>query len=155
MKNMYICSTVIGDIAIVEEGKTITALLLPGENPPDDATIAETPLLRSAGQQLHEYLAGERESFDLPLKSKGTDFQQAVWSALQHIPYGATRSYKSIAESIGRPRAYRAVGQACNRNPIPIFIPCHRVVGADGRLVGFGGGLTVKAFLLDLEKRHR
>lgn len=101
--------------------------------------------------QLSEYFAGRRQSFDLKLAPQGTDFQLAVLAALQSIPHGETRSYLDIARQIGRPRAVRAVGAANGRNPLPIVIPCHRVIGADGSLTGFGGGLETKLYLLELE----
>jgi len=121
----------------------------------DTAVLRETPLLKRAGKQLMEYLAGERKEFDLPLALEGTEFQQAVWKALLSIPYGQTRSYSQIAASIGNPKACRAVGMANNRNPVAIIVPCHRVIGADGRLVGYGSGLDIKEKLLNLEKRFR
>ena len=102
--------------------------------------------------QLAEYFAGERRDFDLPLRLEGTDFQLAVWKELTRIPYGSTRTYGEIAARIGSPRASRAVGQSNHVNPIPIVEPCHRVVGADGTLTGFGGGLPAKQALLDLER---
>lgn len=121
---------------------------------------AETDLTRSqpntlserAIKQVTEYLEGKRTTFDLPLKVQGTEFQQKVWNALCEIPYGETRSYKQIAIAIGNPKAVRAVGLANNRNPIPIIIPCHRVIGHNGKLVGYAGGLAIKQTLLDLEK---
>lgn len=120
---------------------------------PDAAsqTEEETPLLEQAKQQLAEYFAGQRQVFDLPLRVQGTPFQQRVWAALREIPYGQTRSYKQIAEQIGSPHASRAVGMANNRNPIAILIPCHRVIGADGSLTGYAGGLAAKERLLALE----
>jgi methylated-DNA-[protein]-cysteine S-methyltransferase len=105
-----------------------------------------------ASQQLSEYFSGKRKSFDLPLEPQGTEFQKKVWSALLEIPYGETRSYKDIAERIGNPKACRAVGGANNKNPIVIIIPCHRVIGAYGGLVGYGLGLPMKQQLLDIEK---
>lgn len=108
-----------------------------------------------AASQLTEYFSGKRKDFDLPLEPQGTEFRKKVWSALTEIPYGETRSYKDIAESIGNPKACRAVGGANNKNPISIIIPCHRVVGADGSLVGYGGGLDKKTMLLDLESKNR
>ena len=102
-------------------------------------------------RQLDEYFAGKRKTFDVRLAPSGTDFQLAVWRALQSIPYGETRSYSQIANRIGRPSAVRAVGAANGANPIPIIVPCHRVIGANGSLTGFGGGLPTKRFLLDLE----
>ena len=115
----------------------------------------ETPLLRVAKQQLSEYFAGQRTVFDLPIKTAGTAFQQQVWQALKAIPYGETRSYKEIAAAIDNPKAVRAVGGANNKNPISIVIPCHRVIGSSGQLVGYGGGLDAKVFLLALESQNK
>lgn len=109
------------------------------------------PLLHRAREQLGEYFAGRRRSFDLPLAPQGTPFQREVWHALTAIPYGKTASYGQLAARIGRPSASRAVGAANGRNPLPIVLPCHRVIGASGALAGFGGGLPVKQFLLELE----
>lgn len=103
-------------------------------------------------RQLDEYFLGRRKEFDFPIRMKGTPFQQKVWAALLEIPYGETRSYKDIAEAVGSPKAYRAVGMANNANPIFIAVPCHRVIGANGSLVGYGGGLDMKKALLELEK---
>ena len=111
--------------------------------------------LREAIAQLNAYFSGRLSRFDLPLAPVGTPFQQDCWSALRAIPYGQTTSYGEIARRVGRPAAYRAVGAANGRNPIPIIIPCHRVIGADGSLTGFGGGLSIKRHLLELEARHR
>lgn len=105
-----------------------------------------------ATAQLDQYFAGERSHFDLELRPTGTDFQLAVWQALREIPFGETRSYGQVAASIGRPKAARAVGMANNRNPIAVIVPCHRVIGADGSMVGYGGGLDRKTLLLDLER---
>ena len=111
----------------------------------------DSPLLRQARAQLGEYFAGRRRGFDLPLAPQGTPFQQSVWMALATIPYGQTTSYTGLAARVGRPTAMRAVGAANGRNPLPIVLPCHRVIGADGSLTGFGGGLPTKQFLLKLE----
>lgn len=116
--------------------------------------IKETPLIKKAASQLFEYLNGKRMEFDLPLLKDGTDFQISVWNELLKIPYGETRSYKDIAIAINNEKAVRAVGMANNRNKIPIFIPCHRVIGSNKKLVGYGGGLEIKEFLLNLEKRN-
>lgn len=144
----------IGTIRIVERGGSIVRLDLGSKAPFEplaDATEQETPLLREAFKQLGEYLAGTRRDFDLPLAPEGTIFQRHVWDALQAIPYGQTRSYRQVAEAANCPKGYRAVGLANNRNPIAIFIPCHRVIGADGSMVGYGGGLPIKKALLHLE----
>ena len=111
----------------------------------------ETPVLTQAARELDEYFAGKRQNFDVPLNPTGTPFQRKVWAELQKIPYGTTISYGELARRIGQPKASRAVGMANHRNPLAIFIPCHRVIGADGSLTGYGGGLEVKRFLLDLE----
>lgn len=110
--------------------------------------------LSLAATQLGEYFAGKRHSFDLPLDMRGTEFQRKVWKALLEIPYGTAVSYKSIAERIGQPKAVRAVGGANNKNPLPIVVPCHRVIGSGGALVGYGGGLSIKESLLSLERQH-
>ncbi|WP_068776936.1 methylated-DNA--[protein]-cysteine S-methyltransferase [Paenibacillus sp. FJAT-26967] len=107
--------------------------------------------LRTFAGQLDEYFAGRRKEFDLPIDLRGTEFQRRVWTALLKVPYGETASYKDIAESIGAPKAVRAVGGANNRNPVPILVPCHRIIGASGQLVGYAGGLNIKTTLLQLE----
>jgi methylated-DNA-[protein]-cysteine S-methyltransferase len=106
-------------------------------------------------QQLTEYFKGRRRKFSIPLLLEGTDFQKAVWRQLQKIPFGQTASYGDVARAVGSPKAFRAVGNANNKNPIPLIIPCHRVIGSDGKLVGFGGGIWRKAWLLDHEKRFQ
>lgn len=116
--------------------------------------IKETPLIKKAASQLFEYLNGKRMKFDLPLLKDGTDFQISVWNELLKIPYGETRSYKDIAVAINNEKAVRAVGMANNRNKISIFIPCHRVIGSSKKLIGYGGGLEIKEFLLNLEKKE-
>ena len=138
----------IGLLTIEETDGAITALRFGGEtvSPPP------TPLLQRAAQQLTEYYAARRRTFDLPLRPQGTVFQQAAWSALCAIPYGQTRTYAQQAAAIGNPKACRAVGMANHRNPLPLFIPCHRVIGAGGKLTGYAGGLAVKRFLLELEQ---
>lgn len=112
-----------------------------------------TPVLALAAQQLEEYFHGLRRDFTIPLKANGTQFQQQVWQALTHIPYGMTHTYKELAETIGKPKASRAVGSACNRNPLPIVIPCHRVIGSGGSLIGYAGGLELKSMLLKMEEK--
>jgi methylated-DNA-[protein]-cysteine S-methyltransferase len=122
--------------------------------PPACSCDENHPVVRESLRQLADYFAGQRREFDLPLDPKGTDFQGAVWQALLTIPYGETRTYGEIARVIGKPAAVRAVGAANGSNPIAIIIPCHRVIGASGKLVGFGGGLPMKRMLLDLETEH-
>ena len=112
------------------------------------------PILRAAVVEVDEYFRGKRSEFSVPLIFRGTDFQIAIWRRLVRIPYGQTATYSDLARAVGRPRAMRAVGQANHRNPISIVIPCHRVVGSDGRLVGYGGGLWRKEWLLEHEKKH-
>jgi len=118
---------------------------------PDD-WVENKELFREATRQLEAYFSGELESFDLKLAPEGTEFQKSVWKALCKIPYGETRTYKDIAASVGKPKAYRSVGLANNRNPIAIIVPCHRVIGSNGKLTGYASGLDVKAFLLKLEE---
>ena len=144
---------VVGKIGIAEDGGAITRVVFQnGEKSFDGFCAAETALIKKAADQLAEYFAGGRTEFDLPLAPVGTEFQRSVWRALQTIPFGETRSYGDIASQIGNPKASRAVGMANNRNPIAIIIPCHRVIGRDGSLTGYGGGLDIKRQLLDLEK---
>ena len=148
--DLILFDTPVGAIGLEEENGAIVRLLLPGAPAPRIA-CHETPLLTEGKRQLLEYLAGVRRVFDLPLAPKGTEFYRSVWRALEEIPYGETRSYRDIAQAVGRPKAVRAVGQANHNNPIPIIIPCHRVVGANGSLTGYGGGLDLKERLLRLE----
>lgn len=121
---------------------------------PDTQWSKDHDLLIQAEIQLMEYLNGTRKVFTLPLKTTGTAFQQAVWDALQQIPYGETVTYGQLAQMIQKPNAARAVGGGCNKNPIAIMIPCHRVIGANGNLTGFAGGITVKNYLLSLEQKN-
>ncbi|MEN6325713.1 MAG: methylated-DNA--[protein]-cysteine S-methyltransferase [Syntrophomonas sp.] len=154
MKNLFFYPSGLGKIGIAENGKAITNLYFQNEAIPQDAVIYETDLLKEAGGQLQAYFSGKLRVFKLPLALGGTDFMRRVWQSLQTIPYGETRSYQEIAQSIDNKKACRAVGQANNRNPIPIIIPCHRVIGANGKLVGYGSGLGIKAKLLELEKQY-
>lgn len=142
----------VGRIGITEKDGRIIKVYITNDTVPKDAQLCETPLLKEAARQLESYFAGELKEFTLPLAPEGTEFMKKVWAALCEIPYGRTASYKEIAEKIGAPKAARAVGLANNRNPLPIFIPCHRVIGADGSLVGYAGGLEMKKKLLDLEQ---
>jgi len=164
MKNTFygIFDTPFGLVKIISDGEAITSLKrVIVESEPlrplsmTDAKGKENPndLVHKAKKQLDEYFAGKRRVFDIPLRPNGTVFQQSVWNALEEIPYGETRSYKQVAEMIGNPKACRAVGMANNKNPIWIMIPCHRVIGADGSLTGYGGGLDMKKRLLELERK--
>ena len=142
----------VGDIQLDYENGAVTGL-----KNADPAAKGDAPneFTDSVFRQLDEYFAGTRKTFDFPYRLNGTHFQKKVWAALCEIPYGETRSYKDIAMLIGNPKAVRAVGMANHANPIFIAIPCHRVIGAGGALVGYGGGLEMKKALLDLEKAHR
>lgn len=152
MKYYYTYSTILGDVIIAEEDGFIINVNI-RENLIGDYIEKETEVICEAYKQLDEYLNGERKEFNLPLKVEGTKFQMSVWDALTRIPYGETRSYKDIAVAINNEKASRAVGNANNKNSIPIFIPCHRVIGANGKLVGYGCGLDIKEKLLEIEKR--
>ena len=147
----------IGALRVDARGDAIVAIYLPGRAPASSITPArKSGALTAAARQLTEYFAGKRRAFDLPLAPDGTPFQQRVWRALLAIPYGQTCSYADIARAIGAPLgASRAVGAANGANPIAIVIPCHRVIGASGKLVGYGGGLPTKAWLLAHEQGKR
>ncbi|MCD7968941.1 MAG: methylated-DNA--[protein]-cysteine S-methyltransferase [Alistipes sp.] len=150
MKNSYTCPTPVGTVTIVEQQGAIIRLYFGTADLPDTKSEL-TPLIKKAAAQLHEYFDGSRKNFDLPLKPSGTPFQEKVWAALATIPYGQTASYARLAAMVGNPKACRAVGGANNRNPLAIFIPCHRVIGANGQLVGYAGGLEIKKRLLEIE----
>ena len=143
--------TPIGALTICSNGAAVTALRFGIYREEDGRDL---PVHQACQQQLEEYFMGRRKAFDLPLAPEGTPFQQEVWALLRTIPYGSTLSYGQVAAALGRPRAARAVGLANNRNPIPIIIPCHRVVGSSGKLVRYAGGLPIKETLLELEARH-
>ena len=153
MNSVHGHATPLGQIRIGDNGTAVTYVeFRTGGIPfPEGMEERETPLQREALHQILEYLKGERRRFDLPLAPAGTPFQRAAWDALLAIPYGETRSYKQQAEAVGSPKAFRAVGLANNKNPIAVIIPCHRVIGANGSLVGYGGGLAIKKKLLELE----
>jgi methylated-DNA-[protein]-cysteine S-methyltransferase len=156
---MYYCYTdsPIGELLLAGDDDALTMIGFPKgsmrRDPEGDWIYNEKPFA-AAISQLKEYFAGERHDFDLPLRLNGTEFQLLVLEELQRIPYGETTSYGDIAERIGRPKAVRAVGAANGRNPIPIIVPCHRVIGRSGDLTGFGGGLDTKEALLRLEAEH-
>ena len=156
---MYYCylNTPIGDLLLAGDEEALSLIGFPKgsmrRDPEPDWIYNEKPFAE-ARRQLVEYFEGERKSFDLPLRVSGTEFQVRVLEELQRIPYGETLSYSDIAERIGNPKAVRAVGAANGRNPIPIVIPCHRVIGSSGDLTGFGGGLDTKEALLRLEAEH-
>ena len=146
--------TAIGEVGIAESGGFITNLWFAVEQVPQNIKLSETALIREAFRQLDAYFAGGLREFTLPLAPKGTVFMRRVWRALGEIPYGTTVAYRDIATAAGNPKAARAVGMANNRNPIPVFIPCHRVIGSDGGLAGYRGGLDLKRQLLDLERQQ-
>lgn len=149
MKYSYSYQTPVGQITVSATQDAVTAIQF-GENL--EGSIRETELIKKTFQQLDEYFKRSRTVFDIPLLFEGTEFQKKVWSALQQIPYGRTVSYKELAIVVGNEKACRAVGMANNRNKIAIIVPCHRVIGSNGKLVGYAAGLEVKNFLLNLEK---
>ncbi len=154
MKYIKYYNTPFKRIKIVEEDSKIIRLSFDNEEDFGEFELKDTVLLNQTTKQLDEYFEGKRKKFELPLNPNGTDFMKKVWKALEEIPYGETKSYKQIAEQIENPKASRAVGMANNKNPIPIIIPCHRVIGANGNLVGYALGLEMKRRLLELEKRE-
>ncbi|HEY1173444.1 MAG TPA: methylated-DNA--[protein]-cysteine S-methyltransferase [Verrucomicrobiae bacterium] len=149
----------VGELTLVASDKGLVAILWENDDPKRVRLGAlkedkQHPVLVEVVKQLREYFAGERKKFSVKLDSRGTEFQRKVWAALVTIPFGETRSYAQIAEQVGSPKAVRAVGAANGRNPISIIAPCHRVIGSNGKLTGFAGGLEAKAFLLGLEGRQ-
>lgn len=148
----------VGALTLVADEDSLVAILWENDDParvplPSRVAVADHPVLMMTERQLGEYFAGARRAFDVPLRFHGTDFQRAVWSALLQIPFGETSSYGMLARALGRPGAARAVGAANGRNPISIIAPCHRVIGANGALTGFAGGLVAKKRLLEFEHR--
>jgi methylated-DNA-[protein]-cysteine S-methyltransferase len=150
----------VGKLKLIASSDALVAVLWEGERP--DRVKLEAakldprhPILCEAERQLAEYFAGRRTRFDLPLEPRGTAFQRKIWQTLRAIPFGQTRSYLDLAKAVGSPKAVRAVGGANGKNPLSIVVPCHRVIGANGRLVGFAGGLETKAKLLALEARAK
>lgn len=141
----------VGPLTLRAEGDALTAILFGDMR---KGLAGESRVLKQAATELAEYFEGSRREFTVPVRLTGTAFQQEVWAALCEIPYGATATYGDIARCIGRPRACRAVGMANHRNPVPIIVPCHRVIGTGGALTGYGGGLAVKSYLLAWEKEN-
>lgn len=151
MNYQYLDSPV-GRLRLVSDGEHLIAIEFENlQAATTDDVERSDAALNACGKQLKEYFAGRRREFDLPLSPAGTEFQQNVWAALKAIPYGELRSYRDIAEDLDKPKAVRAVGAANGRNPLPIVVPCHRVIGSDGSLTGFAGGLEAKKILLRLE----
>ena len=148
MIHQYSYETRLGSVTFVEEDGALLAITT---HRSFEGITKETNLIKEAHHQFSEYLEGKRKVFDLPYKMQGTEFQKRVWKALGNIPYGETRSYKQIAQATGNPKAVRAVGMGNNKNPLLVIVPCHRVIGANGQLVGYASGLEKKRFLLQLE----
>ena len=151
MKKLLVMDSPIGKLTLIEENKELICLDF-GETIIKDIPREETAFLKEVKNQLAEYFEGRRQSFDVKLNPKGTEFQKKVWTNLLTIPYGETASYKKIATLSGNEKASRAVGMANNRNPIPIIIPCHRVVATTGAMIGYKGGVELKKKLIDLEQ---
>lgn len=151
MKNVFYYETSLGRLGIEDNGFAITRIGFQTEKIGKNAENCETDLIKTTFKQLEEYFDGRQKEFDVPLSPEGTAFQKKVWEALGQISYGETRTYGEVAASIGNPKACRAVGMANNRNPICIIIPCHRVIGSNGSLVGYAGGVDIKERLLKIE----
>lgn len=151
MEYSFTYETMIGKLTITATNSLLMSIDFV-EPDSKQVNVVETPFIKEVWKELEEYFIGVRKTFQIPLALKGTPFQQKVWKALMSIPYGKTMTYKQIAEAIGNPKAYRAVGMANNKNPIPIIIPCHRVIGSNGKLVGYAGGLEIKEKLLKMEE---
>ena len=156
MKYYKDINTIIGKVRIIEENGYIIELQINKDfDKNEDILEKDTNILKNTERHLSEYFSGKRNTFDLKLNPKGTEFMKKVWEELLNIPYGETRTYKEIAEKIGNPKGARAVGMANNKNPIPIIIPCHRVIGKNKKLVGYALGLDMKEFLLNLERKNK
>lgn len=153
--NYYIYKNYFGKFIILERDGFIIGLSTDERDIPDDFKEFKSDLIKSCVEELEQYFKGELKEFTIPISFKGTEFQESVWNALLNIPYGETRSYQDIAEIVGSKKAVRAVGGANNKNPLMILIPCHRIIGKDGKLVGFGGGLELKSELLNLESTNK
>ncbi|GAA0070049.1 methylated-DNA--[protein]-cysteine S-methyltransferase [Clostridium sardiniense] len=152
---VFFYETDIGTIGIEEKNGFISNVYFGKDDIEDSIEFKETKLLKEASIQLNKYISGELKGFNLPLSPKGTEFMNEVWNGLCEIPYGEVLTYKEMGDQIGRPKAARAIGLACNRNPIPIFIPCHRIVGSNGKLTGYLGGIDIKEKLLNIEKNNK
>lgn len=151
MKNVFYYETSLGMLGIEDNGFAVIRLGFQMEKFGKNADVSETELIKKTFNQLEEYFCDQRTAFNIPLAPEGTAFQKKVWEALRQIPYGETKTYGQVAAAIGNPKACRAVGMANNRNPIGIIIPCHRVIGSNGKLVGYAGGINIKEQLLKIE----
>lgn len=149
--NFQYLDTPIGTLRLLSNGAALVGIEFEGQHGADGGNANRDAVLAACAAQLTDYFCAQRRHFDLPLAARGTPFQRSVWNALADIPYGELRSYRDIANTIGNPAAVRAVGAANGRNPLPIVVPCHRVIGSNGSLTGFAGGLEIKRFLLQLE----
>ena len=149
--NCFTYNSPVGKMCIQDDGTAVTAVFMSDR----ECSAEPSPLAEKACAQLDEYFRGERKRFTIPVKPCGTAFQQDVWRKIQRIGYGKTVSYKDISESMGKPGACRAVGNACGKNPVLIIIPCHRVIGAIGNLTGYAVGTEIKKYLLDFENNHK
>ena len=152
--SIFFYDTDIGKIGIEEKNGFIVKVHFGSNTSFKDKDIKEVDVIKKAYVELNNYLNGDIKEFTIPLKLEGTEFMKEVWNGLLKIPYGETLSYKELGEKIGRPKAARAIGLACNKNPIPIFIPCHRIVGSNGNLTGYLGGINIKKKLLEIEKNN-
>ena len=157
VKHQLYFSSSIGMLCMEDDGDAVTGLRLETEKSRicSDPSSEPSVLLRRAKEEIDQYFRGQRKTFDIPIRLEGTAFQKKVWEALRQIPYGETRSYGEIAAAVGNPKACRAVGGANNKNPVLLLVPCHRVIGKNGSLVGFGCGLEAKQILLELEKKNK
>lgn len=159
MENYFIYNTVIGDLRVESNGKEITKIAFHSDDSINLTTnnkiLKKDRVIDLACRELDEYFKGERKEFSFPMLPQGTEFQKKVWNALREIPYGEKRTYKDIAIVIGNEKACRAVGLANNKNPLPIVVPCHRVIGSSGKLVGYAGGLDIKDKLLKIENENK
>jgi methylated-DNA-[protein]-cysteine S-methyltransferase len=158
MNSSKVIKSPVGKLTLVANESALIAVLWENEKPNrtrvrEHVAARKHPVLDEAEKQIREYFSGERKTFSLKLEFQGTEFQKTVWRALQKIPFGSTASYSQLAKTIGSPKACRAVGSANGRNPLSIIVPCHRVIGKNGDLAGFAGGLDSKAFLVDLESK--